>query len=177
MSNSRVSLRYADSFLDLAVENNQLEVAHTDLKLVEKTIEDNRELELMLLSPLHNADKKEAVLTQIFQNKVQKETLTFIQLIVQKGREEQLKSIATTGIEGYRIRKNIVAVSVSSAVQLDDKLRADVLKLVESKVQGEIELVESVDTDLVGGFVVKIGDKMIDASVKRQLADLRKTFQ
>ena len=169
-----VASRYAKSLMDLAVETNQLEAVRKDMKTIKKVCEENREFDLFLSSPIINNDKKIEVFTSLFEAKVSKVTMTFLKLITNKNREAYLLEIATSFDEQYKQNKNIFTAVVTSAVGLDDKTKQKVLDLVKAQLKGEVELVERIDKNTIGGFVLKVGDKQIDRSVARQLSNLRK---
>ena len=132
----------------------------------------------MLKSPIINSDKKGKVLNAIFTGKVDPLTNAFIEIILRKGREDQLGDIAKEVINQYRVIKGISIVEVVSAEALSaEALEAIRTKLVSSKLtHGNIEFKTSVDPSLLGGFVVSFEDKLYDASIKHQLELLRKEF-
>ena len=84
--------------------------------------------------------------------------------------------IAKAFLSQYKLHKNILTAVFTSASGIDQTIKNKVLELVKQTTQGEVELVEKIDKNLIGGFVLTIGDKQVDASVSRQLNDLRKTF-
>jgi F-type H+-transporting ATPase subunit delta len=168
--------RYAKSLIDLATESNELEVVRKDLKLVHELCEKNHEFRLFLSSPVIKKDKKIAVLTEVFEKKVSVVSMAFLRLITNKNRESQLEAILVSFEELYKERKNIFTAVVTSAVGLDQKTRDKVLDLVKTQLKGEVELIEKVDKNTIGGFVLRVGDKQIDRSVANELGNLRKTL-
>jgi F-type H+-transporting ATPase subunit delta len=103
-------------------------------------------------------------------------SFAFINLITDKRRESYIADISKSFIQLYKQHKNILSAVITSANGIDEATRNKVKELIKTTTQGEIELVEKVDKELIGGFVLKIGDKQIDASVSRQLNNLRKSF-
>jgi F-type H+-transporting ATPase subunit delta len=168
--------RYAKSLIDLATESNELEVVRKDLKLVHELCEKNHEFRLFLSSPVIKKDKKIAVLTEVFEKKVSVVSMAFLRLITNKNRESQLEAILVSFEELYKEQKNIFTAVVTSAVGLDQKTRDKVLDLVKTQLKGEVELIEKVDKNTIGGFVLRVGDKQIDRSVASELGNLRKTL-
>ena len=168
--------RYAKSLIDLATESNELEVVRKDLKLVHELCEKNHEFRLFLSSPVIKKDKKIAVLTEVFEKKVSIVSMAFLRLITNKNRESQLEAILVSFEELYKEQKNIFTAVVTSAVGLDQKTRDKVLDLVKTQLKGEVELIEKVDKNTIGGFVLRVGDKQIDRSVASELGNLRKTL-
>lgn len=176
MVGTRVSNRYAKSLLQLAVEQGKLEAVKEDMKMIANACEESRELIVLMKSPVINPAKKQAILNEIFATKVDKLTMMFMDIMVAKKREMFIAEIAFAFAEQYRAHKNIIKAVVKTAHGVDGVLREKLLKIVHQQKTGEIELVEEVDQDLIGGFVLRVGDNQIDASVQSSLARLRRTF-
>src|ERR1700752_3442048 len=166
-----VATRYAKSLLQLAVEK-----VYADMQLVQHVCEENREFAIFLNSPIIKTDKKVAVIKEIFSGKVSEITADFLVILTNKRRESYMNDIAKAFITQYKQHKNILTAVITSAVGIDATVKTKVLELVKQTTQGEVELIEKVDAGLIGGFVLTIGDKQVDASVSRKLNELRKTF-
>lgn len=160
--------------MDLAREKGKVEEVRNDMKRVRQVEKDSRELALMLKSPVIKTDKKIAVLSAVFGSQVGDLTMSFIKLITSKGRERLLVEIAKAYDEQYKRDKNIFTAVVTTAQGLDERTRGRMLELVKSQMNGEVELVEKVDPEAIGGFVLRIGDRQVDRTVARQLANLKK---
>jgi len=174
---SRVASRYVKSLLDLAVSQGALEKVHADMQLFDNTIQKSRELELMLKSPVIRHDKKLAILTALFKGKITSLTMAFIEIITKKNREPLLPEIAGEFHNAFNVYKGIGKASVTTPVALDAKTRQEfetiVKKLSNSK---QVEIEEKVDKDLIGGFILNVEDKQIDASIKNNLKKLKLKF-
>ncbi|MEZ4757863.1 MAG: ATP synthase F1 subunit delta [Flavobacteriales bacterium] len=172
-----VAYRYARSLMELAQEKGVLAGVQEDMRLVGGTCAANRELVVLLNSPVVKADKKDRVLEQIFAGKVGQLTATFMGILVRKGRERLLPDVAQAFSELYKQSRNIVVAHVASAVPLSAAARARVQAIAEKQHPGKsIELVEKVDPTLIGGVTIRIGDELYDGTVSRRLADLRREF-
>ncbi|HRH37389.1 MAG TPA: ATP synthase F1 subunit delta, partial [Flavobacteriales bacterium] len=137
----------------------------------------NRDLIVLLKSPVVKADKKDKILEGIFASKVGEITNSFMGILVRKGRESLLPDVAAAFSELYKINKGIVVAQVTSAVALNDGARAKVRAMAEKQHPGKsIELVEKVDASLIGGVTIRIGDEQYDGSVSRSLNNLRREF-
>lgn len=169
-----VATRYAKSLMELALESNKLEAVRTDMKAVKNLCEQNHEFTLFLDSPIIKTDKKISVLNEVFKGKVSDLTLSFLTLIASKHREALVKEIAEAFDEQYKQSKNIFTAVVTSAKGLDSTTKNKVLDLVKAQTKGEVELVEKIDANTIGGFILKIGDQQIDRSVARQLSEVKK---
>ena len=176
MVNTRVARRYALSLLDLAQERGEAEKIFKDLELLEKTLNENRELRALLKNPVINEDKKNNILNEIFGGKISKLTHTFIVLIVKKKRESNLLSIATEYVRQYKELKGITTAIISTAAGLDDNLRSKVINLIRNDERSEVELVERVNPGLIGGFILRYDNFQYDTSVSRSLRGLKRTF-
>jgi F-type H+-transporting ATPase subunit delta len=171
-----VANRYAKSLLELAVEKDQLEKVFADMQQVQRVCGGNKEFVNFLNSPIINTDKKQAVLKSVFDTHVSEITASFVHILAAKRRESYLGDIAKSFIEQYKEHKHITTAVVTSAAGIDAGARTKILELVKQSAKGEVELVEKVDKDLIGGFVLRIGDKQVDASIARKLNELRKSF-
>ena len=169
-----VATRYAKSLMELAVESNKLEAVRIDMKAVKNLCEQNHDFALFLDSPIIKTDKKIAVLNEVFKGKISELTLSFLTLITSKHRETLVKEIAEAFDEQYKQNKDIFTAVITSAKGLDNTTKNKVLDLLKSQIKGEVELLEKVDPNTIGGFILKIGDKQIDSSVARQLGNMKK---
>ena len=176
MKGTRVASRYAKSLINLAIERGELEKAYADMQLVSNTVKGSKELALFLKNPIIKADKKEAVLVSLFEGKISKITKEFIDIIARKRRELYLGEIAEDFVAQYRTNKKILTAVITTASGLDETLRGKVLEIVKGSARSEVELVEKIDKDLIGGFVLRIGDKQVDTSIARKLKQLTMNF-
>lgn len=177
MGESRVSHRYAKSLLDLALEKGQLEPVSEDMRLVLETIRANRDLSVVLKSPVINTDKKQEILKAIFGGKIGVITTSFLDVITRKRREGDLEGIAEAFVMQYRTHKQILTAVITTANGLDEKLRAQVMEIVKQSAAGHsVELIEKTDKELLGGFILRVGDKQVDSSIMRQIRNLERSF-
>ncbi len=177
MQNPRLASRYAKSLLDIASEQNAVEGVLNDMELIQRLCQENPDLVLMLRSPVVKADKKGAILSAILNGRVQSVTLAFIDLMLRKGREYFMPEIASAYSRQYKELKNIKTVQLTTAVAIDDDVRSLIRDKVAQAIQdGTIDLQTKVDADLIGGFTLELGDKLFDASIKRDLLDIKNQF-
>ena len=177
MAISTVAFRYAKSLFDLAQEKNLTETLYSDMQLVGQTIGASRPLALMLRSPIVRNDKKAAVLRAIFGEWVNTLTMNFIDIVAKKNRDGILDAIANEFIRLYDQQQGIERATVITTTQLTDALRVRFKAIVANTTGSElVELEEKTDAKLIGGYILKLGDRQIDASVRSQLNNLRVTF-
>ena len=176
MKNSRAAVRYARSLVDLAQEKNLLDKVNADMELVQNTIAESRDLELMLSSPVVKSDKKGEVLKAIFGGKVDDLSMSFIQLITKNGRERLLSGIAKAVVAQYQELKGIVVAEITSAIQLTEDIKTKIIAKIKAELNKEIIVDEKVDPSIIGGLIVRVGDRQYDASIANKLNQLRKEF-
>ncbi len=177
MEGTRVATRYAKSFIDLTMELGMLEKAVADMKQIVSICKSNHEFVIFLKSPIINTDKKIAVLKEIFENTLDKVTFTYIALITNKKREKYLAEIAAEFLNQYNIKKRILKAVVTSASGIDDTTRKKIMELVKEVNTSEVVIEEKIDKNIIGGFIIRVGDKQVDASIARKLNDLRRSFK
>jgi F-type H+-transporting ATPase subunit delta len=176
MSNIRLSSRYAKSLISLAAERGETDVLLKDMLHISNSIRATRDLQVMLASPVISGDKKLKVLFSVFAE-LNKTTHMFIELIVSKGREGDLGEIAQAFVQQVKSGRNIFDVELISAVPADDALRAEVSKVAKSICGGgEVEITEKVDSDLIGGFILRVNGMEYNASVSGKLKKVKKDF-
>lgn len=176
MKQTKQAHRYAKALLATVKENNQVEAAREDMALIATAIDESRELGLLLKSPVVKSDAKLRILDKIFAGKIGDLSKKFITLITNKGREANLGLIAETFIEMSKIDEGIYQAKVISAAPLTDESRKDILDIASKIQNGKFELEEKVDINLIGGFVLTVGDQRIDTSVRSQFRKLRQEF-
>ncbi len=176
MKEVRVASRYAKSLLGLAVEQQKLDKVYTDMVLVKNAIEENRELELLLKNPIIKKDKKEKILTAIFSGNIDTVSMMFINIITRKNRERILLDIAQAFVHQYKVYNNIVTAEVTTAIPLDQALKDELTQLIQQTEGGNVEIEAKVDESIIGGIIVRVGDKQINNSIKYKLNQLRKQF-
>ena len=176
MSGYRIASRYAKSLLELAVEKGQLEEVNKDMAMLSDLTKENRDFTLMLKSPIVTHDKKLSILNEVFRGKVNDLSLSIFAILTKKHREGYLPQIAKEFHHMYNVYNGIEEATVITTLPLDDKTKAKFEKVVKSISNKEIELIEVVDESLIGGFILKIGDRQIDDSVSSRLKALRVNF-
>ncbi|MEI7725690.1 MAG: ATP synthase F1 subunit delta [Bacteroidota bacterium] len=173
MNVSLVAERYAKALFELALEKSAVEEVYQDSLLIAKTCETSRELRLLLKSPIINSGKKLTILQDIFEKSINIISLTYMLIMVRKNREAFIPAIADKFIELYQTYKNILTVHFKSPVLPDEATRKQVIALMEKYTQANINLTAEVDDSLIGGFILNWKDKQYDASIRREIDDMR----
>ncbi len=176
MSEQKVSKRYCNSLLDTAIEKNILDFVYKDMELISASLESSRQLSAMLLNPVIKSNIKLSVLESIFKDRIHIETFNFLSFLILKGRENLLSNISKEFLELRDDYLGIVSVKVSSAVSLDDTQIKNFQIKLEKLLQKKVKFIFKIDTSVLGGFIAEVNDTVYDASLKHQLALLKKKF-
>jgi F-type H+-transporting ATPase subunit delta len=177
MNNPRLAGRYAKSLLALAIEQNNLDAVYTDIKALESIAKTNPDFTRLLSSPVIGADKKGKIISAVLNDKVNPLTSSFLQLLIRKTRESNLDEIVRAFLEQYNELKQIHHVKVTTATPISDELKDAIVKKVKSDTGVEnIELETLVEEELIGGFKLEMRGNLVDASIQKDLRDVRRQF-
>jgi F-type H+-transporting ATPase subunit delta len=160
------------------VERGVLEEVHNDMILFSKTCKENRNFVALLRSPVIRHENKRAILNKLFSKRINPLTMALIDIITRKNREPILPAIAAEFHNAYNAYKGIGKAYLTTTVQPDKKLM-DVIQDISKKLSGKstVELHTKIDSDLIGGFILNVEDKQIDASVRSKLKTLSLKFE
>lgn len=176
MKQSRATIRYAKSLISISKEQNSLETSFNDMLLVSSVCSSNKDFVNLLKTPIVKTDLKIKILNELLAKSISDLTLSFIILIAKKKREILLPEIAECFIALYKNNKNIKEVSVVTAKPLDDDLRNEVMSYIKKQSNSKIELKEIIDESLIGGAIIRMDDKQLDASISSKLKSLKNQF-
>jgi F-type H+-transporting ATPase subunit delta len=176
MSEVTVAIRYAKSLIDLSQEQKALEAVNKDMEFFLHTLKANPQLAAVLANPIIYHDKKVKILDSLFGGKVNKVTISFFNIMINKGRAEILQAAAHEFINQYDVIKNIVTATVVSATPLSEANKKTIIADIEKSTKGTVKLTAKVDPSLIGGFIITVGDKQIDTSIAGSLHKLKKDF-
>jgi F-type H+-transporting ATPase subunit delta len=175
MSAGTVARRYGKSLLSLSKEQNAVEAVEQDMRVLTTVVRENRELSAVLGSPVVRPEKKEAIVRSVFES-AQPLTVSFLAQLAQKGRAGMLAAMADAFLALVRVERGVVLAEVVTAIPLNDASRAEINALIGKIHQGGVELSEKVDPHLIGGFKLRVGDRMIDASVYQSFRTLHRNL-
>lgn len=176
MSAGRIAVRYATPILELAEERNILDEIKADMESFLAVCAESKDFSLMLKSPIIPHLKKAEILKKVFSGKVNELTLQSFALFARKSRENLLEGIAKEFLHLYNIKKGLSEVSVTTSYKLDAETRKAFEKLAKEITKKEPILKEKVDTDIVGGYILRLGDLQLDESISGQLKELKLEF-
>lgn len=177
MNNPRLANRYAKSILDLATEQNQVDAVQADMKWLKSVFNSNADFVNLLRSPIIKPSVKEKIIASITDNRIGKLTHAFIQLLVRKGRENNLPEITTAFIDQFNALKNIHKVKITTAEPISNEMKETIMAKVKSiSADKTFEVETAVQPELIGGFLLQTDDILVDASIVRDLKDIQKQF-
>ncbi len=176
MNVSLLAERYAKALFELALEKGAVEEVCRDSRNIAKICDESRDFRLMLKSPILNSGKKLAVIRSIFSGKIHELTLNYLLIMVRKKREPFIHAITRQVEELYQAYHNILTVHFTAVIPPDETTRKQVIGLMEKYTRAGIDLRAGIDESLIGGFILKWQDKQYDASIRREIEDLRKTI-
>ncbi|MFA5834613.1 MAG: ATP synthase F1 subunit delta [Bacteroidota bacterium] len=173
MSNLRIAARYASALMELTNEQKKSDAIADDLMVVKNAIDASKELRNVLASPVVPKVKKKAILRDVFKKKVGELVMGYLDQIVVKGRENVLGEILAQYFVQRDEQLGIVRVSVKTSIEFSTKQEKDLVKQLETMTKKKVEITFSLDKSIKGGFVARVGDTVLDGSVKRQLEILK----
>jgi F-type H+-transporting ATPase subunit delta len=176
MSELRIAYRYAEALLTAAEERQSVKQVRDDLTLIRRITKESRELQLFLKSPVVKKEKKQEVLEAVFAGRVQELTLHFIRLLTEKEREGLLLHTIDAFFRLHDSKLKISHITVNAAGNLSEEQIMKLANRFEAYTGKKVYLHIDIDKRLVGGFVARIDDVVLDGSVKRQLETLQRRF-
>jgi F-type H+-transporting ATPase subunit delta len=176
MKHGRIAGRYAKALFDLAGEQNLLEAVHNDMLTIKSICEGSSDFRHLLDSPIISQGKKLAVFKAVFFNNVNMISYRFLEIIIRKRREVLVAEIAQEFSNLYNDFLNIKTVALKTAKKPSDALVAQLKNILKEKLKANIELVETINPNLVGGFVLSYEDRQYDASIRRNINRLKKEY-
>ena len=176
MKHSRVTIRYAKAFLELSIEQKSLEQSYLDMCLLNSICSSSKEFTLLLKSPIVKTDQKLKILNMIFEPKLGKISMMFISVVTSKKREGLLGSIAESFISLYKKHKKIELATVTTASPLEKEMKEEIIGFIKNHGDQDVELMEVVDQSIIGGAIIRMGDKQLDASVSSSIKELKQKF-
>ncbi|HET6245719.1 MAG: ATP synthase F1 subunit delta [Bacteroidetes bacterium] len=177
MKGTIVASRYAKSLLDLSLEQGNSEQVKKDMQFVVSLCTENRDFSNFIKNPIVKTDKKIAVFKEVFQEKISNLSQAFIELLCKKRREQFVQDIAKEFLKQYNTHKKIMTAVITSASGIDENIRQRVLQMISDSSKWEVELVEKVNPDFIGGFTLQFADKRIDTTLLHKLEKLKREFK
>jgi len=177
MLTSKVAKRYAQGLLNFTKESGSTDAVFTEMGDMVKTIRNSKELQNFFASPVIDSKKKISIALEIFKG-FSPVTQSLVQLIIKQGRESQMQNIAQEFVNKVNEMNGVQRITLTSATQLTEGNIESVLKstpLINHDNKFDVKTI--IDPAILGGYILRVGDQQIDASVKSKLGKLKKEFQ
>lgn len=177
MSGIRAARRYAKGLIQFANESNQSEQVNREMSDLKASIQESRELAVFLASPVLDTKRKNIIGAELFKG-FSPVVQNFIKLVITRGRGNILSEMASEYTHLYNAQNNISEAEIISAVQLNEEMMNEIVTAAKQKIgsQNTFSVENKVNPDLLGGFILRVGDKQIDSSVRSKLNRLKKEF-
>ncbi len=173
-----VSKTYGDALFELALEKQTIDTVFEEVKEVKEVFTENEELMKLLNHPKITKDEKVKIIEELFKGKVSDDVTGFLVIIMDKGRYGELTAIFDYFIAKVKEYKKIGIAKVTSAVVLSDEQKAKLEeKLLKTTSYTSFEMDYNVDKSLIGGLIIRIGDRVVDSSIKTKLDKLARDLQ
>jgi len=173
MSRTVIARRYAHALFELAREKGELDRIRQELDVAEKTIERLPELQEWLMTPAVNVERKKQLVAEHFQG-FSVWTKNFLSLLLDRGRQELIPWIAQEYNKLADEALGIQEAVVTSAVPLSEQEKEQLAAVFEERIGKKLRIVNVVDSDLLGGLIVQIGDRLYDGSLRTKLTRFRR---
>jgi F-type H+-transporting ATPase subunit delta len=176
MNESKITVRYAKALFALAKEGNALEPVKNDMELLYQCIHDLPDLQNVIESPVIKVSDKVKVFNETFKSTFSSFSLTFITLVLEQRRGEYLPGISRHFLTLLKSEQGIKTAELVTAVPLNDALRKSILMFISKHFHTKVELQENVDETLIGGFILRVGDQQLDASISTKLDRIKSSL-
>jgi F-type H+-transporting ATPase subunit delta len=164
---------YSRALFEVARDNGVLDRVHDELGEFADALDENRDLQIFLFSPYFSSEEKKDGITRIVSD-ADERLVNFLQLLAERHRVPALFRIRRSFDSMWAEENKLLPVTVTSAVELDESLVQDIGKSIEDQTGRRVELSSKVDPDVLGGLQVRVGNMVLDATVRNRLEQLRK---
>lgn len=176
MDLSTISVRYAKALYLLAKEKKLLDQVKNDIQLISGMLNSSPDFKAAIESPVIKPSEKVKAAFAIYQGKIQDMTLSFLNLLIKNKREQSLEGICRRFLAIYSQEKGIKTAVITTAVPLDENVSKKISELLALQFKAQIEIEHKQDPDILGGYILRVGDKQYDASVASSLRRLKQNL-
>ena len=172
---SIIADRYAIALIELADKNNSLDQFNYDLAAINSVFKENKDISLFLAHPTIPVDEKKALIKKVFEGAVSEYIINFLMILIDRNRFALLLNI----YEHYNLllnkKRNIVVAKVTTAINIDEEIINNLRHKLEQKFNGlNMQISTEINPDIIAGMIVKIGDRVIDGSIKTKIENMKK---
>ena len=175
MDKEAIAKRYASAIYDIAESSDKIGEIREALNILAENYNEDEEFKVFLLDPSIKYDEKVRYIHKSF-DFISEDAFKIINYLVKKGRVSLAEKIRDSYLKIYYEKNNKILVNATFTKELSDNQRKALMKKLEEKYKKKIVLNLSVDEELIGGGIIKIGNKVIDGSIKSQIENIKKIF-
>ena len=173
MNDSKITVRYSRALFQSSVEKKLLDKVFQDMIIISELCRLD-EVKEVLDSPVITPSKKKKIFHAILENNIEKITLSLVDLLIKNGRESYLPAVARVFRDNTLKFKGVTETWLTTAVPVNDKIKTQITEMISSVFKTKVELKENIDSGIIGGFILKVNDNYIDASVRNKLRKIKK---
>ncbi|MCL2073529.1 MAG: ATP synthase F1 subunit delta [Marinilabiliaceae bacterium] len=175
MNRGLISTRYAKALLQIGQEQGNLQhFLYDNATKFYNALNDTAEFDVFIKNPIIKDAQKKSMVRSVFGKMFNETMLNFIEIIIENRREMLINDIFRNFLYLYRQQQGIKSVTVVTSISIDDNYKNQIRKILEKKLDAEIELECKVDADIIGGLIIIIDDKQADGSIAGELRELKK---
>jgi len=175
MNEGKIPVRYAKALFESAVHKNLIKNIYEDMQLIGEACK-QEEVRELLRSPIVPASEKKKIFHKLLENKINPLTLSLIDLMIKNGREAFLPSVARIFSTNTLKYQGITEPDLITAMPVSNGVRKQIIDYISTKFNTKVRLKESVDPEIIGGFILKVDDYFIDASIRTKLRKIKKSL-
>lgn len=168
-----VAKRYGEAFFELSKENNSIDELYNDFQGFIESINLEQRFKALLSSPKLNAEEKKDMIKTIYEGKISDTLLGFMYLLIDKQRINSVENIFNEYKKLVEIERNLVKAQVFTVVKMKENELNKLKNMLEQKFDKKVQLKNIIDESIIGGVMLRIGDKVIDGSLKNRIESLR----
>lgn len=176
MNDSKISVRYSRALFESALEKNILDEVAGDMTFLSELCS-MQEMKEMLDSPVIVPSKKTDIFHKITGDIFQKISLSMIDMVIKNGRESYIPAITRVFLHETKKHKGITESVITTAVKVNEKTKKQIGDLISGLFNTKVEMKEIIDETIIGGFILRVDDSYIDASVKTKLRRIAKELK
>ena len=174
MNQGIISTRYAKALIKVGCDNNCLDSIKADMELIGGTINDNPMFRQILDNPVIKPPQKRSVMNELLEKRVHSLTLNFINILVYNRREILLADVVRNFVDQYEKLKGVKRAHVVSATEMDEGTKQQLQRQLKTLYKSDVQMTAETNPDLIGGFILRVGDQQYDASLSSGLKRLKK---
>jgi len=176
-TNTLIAQRYSDALVEMAREGKlTFEKISTDLNLIKNILAQSKDLAAFLINPIISVEDKKEIVDKVFSAEIDGLIVNFIKVLVDKSRFDAFDEVLDAYNKSLDDKNNISRIQVTSAFEMSEDAKKKLKEKLEEKLKKNVVLDLDINTDIIAGLVIKIGDNIIDMSLKHKLEDLSKNI-